>query len=538
MSDEPALLKAIVANPDEDTPRLAYADWLDEHDRPIEAEFLRLGCVLETETPDQPEFIDHLGRLAELQYWLAAHLPRPAPKFSAGVSVDGGAAWWQSNRRGFPRYIDFERGNRSGARAIRAMTAALEKAFSELPTRWLAVRFITVDQLAEFLRQPVVEQLDTLTLQLETASAPHDEAARLIADCPRLRNLRGLLPAFEIGTAGAIALAGSEYLGSLEWLDWSFSGVPAEGMRVLAAAPWFRNLRNIGFDYGLPAEAFQELCRAEPLPRLHTLNLADNEFTPAAWEAFARSRAFPALARLEVGSTGLVGAHEAVFQAAWFRPAYLDLGGCDIGNGGAAALAESPWAESLRLLRLWGNRIRAKGAVAIGRSRKFARLKSLDLSDNALGAEGLRSLARNPALRGLTSLTLDNPGRRSGQFSPKHFHDFLTRLDMPGLRHLSLRDCPVGPKAARLLTSEKFGSLTRLDLSGCGLTDAATRALLTSPTLQNLIELDLGENGLCDGLKPLTNRGTLPQLSAGRLNGNRIDTALAKRLRRRPGVSC
>jgi uncharacterized protein (TIGR02996 family) len=31
MSDENALLRAIAANPEEDTPRLAYADWLDEH---------------------------------------------------------------------------------------------------------------------------------------------------------------------------------------------------------------------------------------------------------------------------------------------------------------------------------------------------------------------------------------------------------------------------------------------------------------------------------------------------------------------------
>lgn len=42
MSDEDALLAAIAADPDEDTPRLAYADWLDEHDRPIRAEFIRV----------------------------------------------------------------------------------------------------------------------------------------------------------------------------------------------------------------------------------------------------------------------------------------------------------------------------------------------------------------------------------------------------------------------------------------------------------------------------------------------------------------
>lgn len=42
MSDEDALLSAITANPAEDTPRLVYADWLDEHDRHIRAEFIRL----------------------------------------------------------------------------------------------------------------------------------------------------------------------------------------------------------------------------------------------------------------------------------------------------------------------------------------------------------------------------------------------------------------------------------------------------------------------------------------------------------------
>jgi uncharacterized protein (TIGR02996 family) len=42
MSDEDALLAAIIANPDEDTPRLVYADWLDENGQPERAEFIRL----------------------------------------------------------------------------------------------------------------------------------------------------------------------------------------------------------------------------------------------------------------------------------------------------------------------------------------------------------------------------------------------------------------------------------------------------------------------------------------------------------------
>lgn len=48
--DRLALLRAIAETPDDDTPRLVYADWLDEHgatdaDR-ARAEFLRVACKL------------------------------------------------------------------------------------------------------------------------------------------------------------------------------------------------------------------------------------------------------------------------------------------------------------------------------------------------------------------------------------------------------------------------------------------------------------------------------------------------------------
>src|SRR5215203_4619487 len=50
MTDAPAFFRAIEANPDDDTPRLVYADWLDEHaatdaDR-ARAEFIRVQCEL------------------------------------------------------------------------------------------------------------------------------------------------------------------------------------------------------------------------------------------------------------------------------------------------------------------------------------------------------------------------------------------------------------------------------------------------------------------------------------------------------------
>lgn len=46
MSEEAAFLSALKANPADDTARLVYADWLDEHDQPQKAEYLRLVAVL------------------------------------------------------------------------------------------------------------------------------------------------------------------------------------------------------------------------------------------------------------------------------------------------------------------------------------------------------------------------------------------------------------------------------------------------------------------------------------------------------------
>ena len=56
MNDEAGFLKAIADQPAERSTRLVYADWLDEHGRPREAEFLRL----------QIQFAEMNARLTEL----------------------------------------------------------------------------------------------------------------------------------------------------------------------------------------------------------------------------------------------------------------------------------------------------------------------------------------------------------------------------------------------------------------------------------------------------------------------------------------
>jgi uncharacterized protein (TIGR02996 family) len=58
------LLAAILAAPDDDAPRLAYADWLDEHGEPERASFIRVQCKL-ARLPRTVEF----NRLASQLEW-------------------------------------------------------------------------------------------------------------------------------------------------------------------------------------------------------------------------------------------------------------------------------------------------------------------------------------------------------------------------------------------------------------------------------------------------------------------------------------
>jgi uncharacterized protein (TIGR02996 family) len=52
VSDDSAFLAALEANPADDTARLVYADWLDDHNEPRKAEYLRLVAALAGAAPD------------------------------------------------------------------------------------------------------------------------------------------------------------------------------------------------------------------------------------------------------------------------------------------------------------------------------------------------------------------------------------------------------------------------------------------------------------------------------------------------------
>src|SRR5262249_10942602 len=76
MTDAAALLAAIWDHPHDDTLRLVYADWLEEHGDPAQvarSEFIRLQCELARLAVDDPRYAPLKAREKELwRKWNAA----------------------------------------------------------------------------------------------------------------------------------------------------------------------------------------------------------------------------------------------------------------------------------------------------------------------------------------------------------------------------------------------------------------------------------------------------------------------------------
>jgi hypothetical protein len=418
---------------------------------------------------------------------------------------------------------------------MRALAAALKRAFEVVPARHLVVTDITLAQLAALLKQPVLSALDQFTVHLTIPTdAEATEAARLLAKCRHLRNLSGLALALPVGDAGCAALAGAHW-GALDWLSLDCGGITPDGLRAFAASDWFRRLGELTLFGGASGDLFGALVQLPPLERLHALTVEHPQFAAEVWERFGRTKALPALAalRVEDGSVGDGAVHLAAARGFALRS--LELIRCGAGPRFGAALAAAPWVGKLRRLALDWCRLEPRGAHAILNCRAFGALRHLSLGEAEIGPSGLSALAANPALRGLRALLLGTVHRRPA-LGPSHFEALLTKLDAPDLRHLDLHGRRIGPRAARKLADPKFAALTRLDLRECNLSDRALAALATAPNLGELIELKLDNNALGAGAEVLADRTVLPRLAACSLEGNAIPPAVARKLRRRAGV--
>lgn len=73
MDDQLALLAAVLEFPEQDAPRLIYADWLDEHGDAPRAEFIRVSCELEWRPYSERRTAHYRNLLVRFRTLINAH---------------------------------------------------------------------------------------------------------------------------------------------------------------------------------------------------------------------------------------------------------------------------------------------------------------------------------------------------------------------------------------------------------------------------------------------------------------------------------
>jgi uncharacterized protein (TIGR02996 family) len=246
-----AFLAAVVAHPDDDLPRLIFADWLDEHGDGARAELIRLQCAAARGEPAAltPNAVRRARELEDVHRdaWLG-----PLPR----------SVWRAEFRRGFVEHVALP------AQAFLADGPALRRLAPLRGVTLVGARRV----LPELLDGPHLRGLAALHL---TGGRLGDDGARLLAAAPEVAGLTTLrLGDNALGDAGAAALARSPHLAALTKL-------------VLC-------------DNALGDGGAWELARAPFLTRLVELDLAGNEIGPAGVEALRAPPRLTALTELDL----------------------------------------------------------------------------------------------------------------------------------------------------------------------------------------------------------------------------------------------
>jgi uncharacterized protein (TIGR02996 family) len=252
---EEAFWRSIQEAPDDDAPRLIYADWLDEQGEPAQvarAEFIRAQCELER----LPE--DDTARRAELQK-------------RESVLWKEHRKEWQAPLRPFSNKITFRRG---------------------FPDQVL----VQGNTFLEHAEQ-VLSVAPVFSIRLRNAK----EQICGIAQCLALGRLSALsLYWNHIGLKRAQELFASPYLGRLNEFDLSDNEIRSGGLRALLETRLPR-LKSLNLRANLLEDAEMEALAASPLlGQLHTLGLSHNSVGDAGVAALVASPYAAGLKRLHL----------------------------------------------------------------------------------------------------------------------------------------------------------------------------------------------------------------------------------------------
>jgi uncharacterized protein (TIGR02996 family) len=403
------LLAAIREHPDDDLPRLAFADWLEEQGELERSSFIRR----QIELARWPEWDPRWQRAYVLDFARFWGLPwrDVLPPLPRGLKWDAQQPYW----RGFPDKVV---GSADAFREHAEEVAALA------PVQSLVLEKSSSESIVRLARSPALARLRTLSIVQGAETA----AIRALGESPH-----------------------AEHLEQLEL----FGSTPGEAIEALVATPLFGRLLGLNLSQGLWSAAAQRLaaglarlrgpCRLQrlnleatrcgpnelaaildsPLPATLTeLHLANNQLGPEAWQRLT-------------SCAGLTNLHT------------LNAGKTNPGRGAVRALLAVPWAQGLRSLTLSAG-LDAVQVPLLAGAEAMRQLSVLGLAFNTMGDRGAEALASSPYLSGLARLDV-----AINYLSEAQILKLVDSAVLANVVSLDVRGNGLSPKTARNLRRRK-----------------------------------------------------------------------------------
>jgi len=359
--DERALLAKIAEAPDDDAPRLVFADHLADAGDP-RGELTHVQCAL----AKGPGSRALRAREREL-------LPEAEARWHAALGLPRGAR--VALRRGMVEHVTLPPTGwektvaKLGAVPLRGVT------FHGGETED-AVRLFGDERLARFSELGF----------LEVPFGRHGLAA--CAASPHLAGLRSLrLGKNGIGAAGATTLFASKVVPALDHLAIEDNGLHSDGMEALARGPWLKTVRRL---------------------ELHRVNVN------TGWQPLERAKAFGQIRELHLTSTGVFQPGNFICSSIAASKVLRDLSALTVARhsletGGLKHLAKVTHSQP-HTIDLSHNIVGPQAIEAFVTAKVAARVRVLDLSFNKLGDRGAKALLVKGALPAIEELRLSENG--------------------------------------------------------------------------------------------------------------------------------
>jgi uncharacterized protein (TIGR02996 family) len=381
MPSHAGFLRDVLADPEDDAPRLVYADWLDEQGDAARAEFIRVGC--------------ERARLEEGPRWAALAVRERQLLAAHGDAWKQDVAAWARPgcwfERGFVAGVE----GRAGQFCERA-----EGLYRRAPVRHAVLRQV-LGHITQLTMRPYLAPLR----RLELLDGIWGKYLPVFLACRHLAGLRalGLCGPVQSFAPQAATLAELGRLTGLEELTLTVCPLTPHLAHMLLEASVLQRLRVLRLATDQLRDGLHTLLEKPELPRLaalqisHTSHLSRQGYMAGGLlvehlPLLVRSPLLPRLERLSLAGNAMDGdTHRALLAwPALDRLRVLDLSANRLDDGAVEQLLAAPHLPPLRALYLRGNNLHDRGLRLLAATDRLPHLAVLDVRNNGTSqaAEG------------------------------------------------------------------------------------------------------------------------------------------------------